>query len=304
MGVLKSRPEYAQILDKNANRGWKPVRGKPNPIRPSALYNGTVYPVIPFTIKGVLWYQGESDSLYAARYKLLFPDLIKAWRKAWGQGDFPFIFAQVSSLKDRTWIGVFNPKECAWAWLRESQAYGLNEPNTAMIATHDIGEWEDIHPQNKDDVGKRFALAAAALVGEKVVASGPVYKSHEIRKDKVVVSFDHIHGGLRTQEVRMNNKAGFAPGADLEAFVAKADKLTGFILCGADRVFHEADAVIKGDTVVVSSPKVTKPVAVRYAWATFTLANLYNGAGLPAYPFRSDTFPMPPLVRKTPAKKK
>lgn len=304
MDVLKGRPEYAHILDKTTNRNWKPVKRKPNPLRPTALYNGTVHPLIPFTIKGVLWYQGESDSPYPDTYTLLFPELIRVWRKAWGQGDFPFIFAQISSCKDRAWSAAFEPKESAWAWQREAQAYGLNEPNTAMIATHDVGEWEDIHPQNKNDVGKRFALAAAALGGEKVVAAGPVYKSHEILKDKVVVSFDHIHGGLRAREVRMNKTAGMAPGADPEAFIAEAGKLTGFTICGADRVFHESDAVIEGDKVVVSSPKVKEPVAVRYAWATFALANLYSDAGLPAYPFRSDTFPMPILMKKQPARTK
>jgi len=303
MDVLKSRPEYAHILDKTANRSWRPVKGKPNPVRPSALYNGTIHPLIPFTIKGVLWYQGESDSRYADTYRLLFPELIRAWRKTWGQGDFPFVFAQLSSCQDRGWSAALEPRECAWAWQRESQAYGLNEPNTAMIATHDIGEWEDIHPQNKNDVGRRFALAAAALAGEEVVAAGPVYKSHEIRKGEVVVSFDHVHGGLRAREVRMNKKAGFAPGSDPEAFVAKAGKLTGFTICGADRVFHECDAVIEGDKVVVSSPHVKEPVAVRYAWATFALANLYNGAELPACPFRTDAFPMPTLVKEPPARK-
>ena len=167
----------------------------------------------------------------------------------------------------------------------------------AAMASATIGEWEDIHPQNKNEVGRRFALVAAALDGEEVVAAGPVYKSHEIRENKVVVSFENVHGGLIAKEVRMNKNKGLAPGSDPEAFVAGADTLTGFWACGKDRVFRAADAVIVGDKVVVSSAEVKEPVAVRYAWATFTLANLYNRDGLPAHPFRTDAFPMPQLVK-------
>jgi sialate O-acetylesterase len=295
--VLESRPEYALFLDPGKNNNYKPVNGEPNPARPVALYNGTIHPLMPFGIKGVLWYQGESDSRYADTYRLLFPDLIRAWRAEWGQGVFPFIFAQLSSNEDRSWSAAFEPKECAWAWLREAQTCGLNEPNTAMIVIYDIGEWEDIHPQDKDEVGRRFALAVAALEDNTVIAQGPVYKSHEIRKQRIIVSFDNLEGGLLAKEVRMNKNKGLAPGSDPEAFVAPADQLVGFTICGPDRVFYEAKAVInpKGDAVIVGSPKVTEPVAVRYAWATFALANLYNQAGLPAHPFRTDDFSMPKL---------
>jgi sialate O-acetylesterase len=137
----------------------------------------------------------------------------------------------------------------------------------------------------------------AALEDNTVIAQGPVYKSHEIRKQRIIVSFDNLEGGLLAKEVRMNKNKGLAPGSDPEAVVAPADQLVGFTICGPDRVFYEAKAVInpKGDAVIVGSPKVTEPVAVRYAWATFALANLYNQAGLPAHPFRTDDFSMPKL---------
>jgi sialate O-acetylesterase len=196
----------------------------------------------------------------------------------------------------RTALGVL-PEE-AWAWQREAQTYGLKEKNTAMIATHDVGEWDDIHPQNKAAVGERFALAAASMAGEKLISQGPLYKSFEIQDEKIMISFRNISGGLQTQEVRMNKNAGLKPGTDSEAFIARADKLTGFSIAGEDGRFYKAIAEIKNDQVVVSSVKVKKPLHVRYAWATFTLANLYNNAGLPAYPFRTDSLPMPKLYQE------
>ncbi len=303
--VLESRPEYALFLDPEKNNNYKPKNGKPNPLRPVALYNGTIHPLIPFGIKGVLWYQGESDSRYADVYRRLFPDLIRNWRASWGQGDFPFVFAQLSSNKDRNWSAAFEPKESSWAWLREAQTFALDEPNTSMIVAYDLGEWEDIHPQNKEEVGRRFALAVAAMEGETVIARGPAYKGHEIRKRRMLLSFDNARGELRANEVRMNKNKGLAPGSDSEAFVLPADQLSGFIVCGPDRVFHEATAVLgpNGNTVIVESPEVAEPVAARYAWATFALANLSDQSGLPALPFRTDDFPMPALTAKKKPKK-
>lgn len=291
MPVLESRPEYADILDPEWNTAYRPEKdGSPNVRRPTVLYNGTVHPLQPYTIKGVLWNQGESDSRYSKRYRTLFPDLIRTWRNEWGQGDFPFIYAQLSSNKDRTWSLAFEPKESSWAWQREAQAYALNEPNTAMVASHDIGEWEDIHPQDKETLAERYILAAAKLDGEDVVASGPVYKSYRVDGNRILVSFSELHSGLESRRVAMNKNKGLEPGTDTEAFVAPANELMGFIICGADQQFHEAQAAIVGDEVAVWCDEVKEPVAVRYAWATFALANLYNEAGLPAFPFRTDDF--------------
>ena len=176
--ILKKDPRYQWILDPKQNRNNLPDKGKPNDKRPSALYNGTIYPLMPFSIKGVLWYQGESDSPYSNTYEHLFPHMIRSWREEWGQGDFPILFAQLSSCQDRRWSACYEPKESAWAWQREAQTYGLNEPKTAMIITHDLGEWEDIHPQAKELVGKRFAQQLKKLEEGKDL--NPSYKSHVI----------------------------------------------------------------------------------------------------------------------------
>ncbi|MCH2207664.1 MAG: hypothetical protein MK132_17545 [Lentisphaerales bacterium] len=181
----------------------------------------------------------------------------------------------------------------AWAWQRDAQAYGLNEPNTEMIATHDVGEMHDIHPQDKMTVGKRFAQMVAKNAGEKVVAHGPKFKSFVVKGQSIIISFENTYGGLMTKEVRMNHNAKIAPGKDPKAHRASSTELVGFVICGENKTFHEAKAVIKDDKVIVSSPKVSKPLAVRYAWKTFALANLYNKEGLPAYQFRTDNFIMP-----------
>ena len=290
--------KYPEILDPELNNNTKSRDGQPNPNRPSALYNGTVHPLHPFTIKGVLWYQGESDSRESERYRTLFPDLIRSWRTAWGQGDFPFAFVQLSSTKDRTWSILTEPYEEAWAWLREAQECALDLPHTAMVPAYDIGEWEDIHPQEKDEVGRRLAMASASLDGDDVIASGPVYAGYSVNGDNIVIRFDSILKGLESREIRMNLDKGFEPGADPNAFVAPADQLLGFTICGEDRVFHDAKAVINGNSVIVRSDKVPDPIAVRYAWRTFALANLFDKTGWPVLPFRTDDWPCPPLYRK------
>lgn len=300
--LLEANPAYALFLDPEQNSNCLPKNGEPNPQRPSALYNGMVYPVMPYTIKGVLWNQGESDSKWPHLYKTLFPEMIRSWRETWGQGDFPFVYAQLSSSEDRTWALIKNPREDSWAWQREAQCAALTEPNTAMVAAYDLGEWDDIHPQDKETLAKRYVLAVAKLDGDDVVfrigqslsgangcgrgyesrmtglvtssttptidwpiLTGPAFKSHTIDGNKVIITFDNLCGGLMTRRVVMNRNKGLAPGTDPEAFVAPEDKLTGFILCGADKVFHDADAQIVGDTVVLSCPDIPNPVAARYA---------------------------------------
>ncbi len=233
----------------------------------SDLYNGMIKPLVPFAIRGAIWYQGESNAGRAYQYRTLFPAMIKNWRDDWKQGDFPFLFVQLAPyMKIET-----EPKESTWAELREAQLMtSQNVPHTAQVVITDLGDEKDIHPKDKDPVGLRLALCALALAHkEPVVYSGPVYADMKVEDKKVVLGFKHLGGGL----------------------VVKGDKLTGFTIAGKDRKFVNAEAVIAGDKVVVSSPAVAEPVAVRYGWANYPVVNLYNREGLPATPFRTDTFP-------------
>ena len=238
-----------------------------HPHRPSGLYNAMIHPLIPFGIKGAIWYQGESNANRAYQYRTLFPAMIQNWRTDWGQGDFPFLFVQLANFKARE----DEPGESDWAELREAQTMTLSLPNTGMAVTIDIGEANDIHPTNKQDVGSRLALAARAIAyGEQIVYSGPMYDSMTVEGETIRLRFKHVGGGLLA-------KGGGA--------------LKGFAVAGADRKFVWADAKIDGDTIVVSSGKVAQPVAVRYAWAINPECNLYNKQGLPASPFRTDDWP-------------
>ncbi len=253
------------------NLGEMPPRPKPpmwvnNPNAPTALYNGMIAPLVPYGIRGAIWYQGESNAGRAYQYRELFPTMITNWRQDWGQGDFPFLFVQLANfMATRP-----EPGDSAWAELREAQSMTLRLPNTGMATIIDIGEADDIHPRNKQDVGKRLALWALAKThGRRIVYSGPLYESMRIQNDKIVLRFHHANG-LTTRD----------------------DKpLRGFAIAGADKKFVWAKAKIKGNTVVVSSADVPKPVAVRYAWADNPVCNLVNAAGLPASPFRTDNWP-------------
>ncbi len=234
--------------------------------KPLGLYNAMIAPLLNYRIKGVIWYQGESNTGRALEYRTLFPALIADWRQAWRQGDFPFLFVQLPNFME----ACEHPAESNWAVFRESQAKSLSVPNTAMAVAIDIGEWNDIHPLNKQDVGKRLALAAQKVAyGENVTFSGPVYRSMKIDNNKVILTFDHVGSGL----------------------VAKGGELKQFAIAGADQQFVWASAIIKDNKVIVWNEKIKKPVAVRYAWADNPAgANLYNLAGLPAAPFRTDNF--------------
>lgn len=222
---------------------------------PGALHNGMIAPLQPFAIRGVLWYQGEANSGRPDAYEKLLPGLIADWRKVWGQ-NLPFLFVQLAPFKST------HPA------FREAQLrIWQKTPHTAMVVTTDVGDANDIHPIRKRPVGERLALAARALsYGEKVEYSGPVFKNMSIESDRAVISFTHVGAGL----------------------VAKGDSLIGFTIAGGDGKFIAARAVIEGSTVVVTSDRITKPVAVRYAWATVPDGNLFNREGLPATPFRSD----------------
>lgn len=245
---------------------WPP-QGPDSPGRPASLYNAMIHPLVPYAIRGAIWYQGESNADRAYQYRRLFPAMIKDWRQAWGQGDFPFYFVQLANYTARS----EQPKATdAWAELREAQLMTLALPATGMAVIIDIGDANDIHPKNKQDVGVRLALIALAKsYGKEIAYSGPIYSGMEARGSEIVLRFDHADGGL----------------------VAKDGPLVGFAVAGDDQVWAWADARIEGDTVVVNTPNVPTPVAVRYAWQANPACNLYNGAGLPASPFRTDDWP-------------
>lgn len=256
---LEGEEDFKPILERAAT--FNPN----NPNQASVLYNGMIRPVVPFAIRGALWYQGESNAGRAAQYKKLFPAMIRDWRKQWGQGDFSFLFVQLAPFR----YGNANPQNLAEAW--EAQLQTLSVPNTGMAVTTDIANVKDIHPQNKQDVGKRLALwALAKTYGKDLVYSGPLYDSSAVEGAKVRVKFKHAEGGL----------------------VCKGEKLTHFTIAGEDEQFVPAEAQIDGQSVVVSSPQVQKPVAVRFGWEDTAEPNLFNAAGLPASPFRTDTFKM------------
>jgi sialate O-acetylesterase len=226
-----------------------------------------IAPLIDYAIRGVIWYQGESNAApyRSLEYRRLFPLLIADWRRAWNQGPFPFLFVQLANLQQGE--KKPEPSESTWAELQEAQRMTLSVPNTGMAVTVDIGEPHDIHPGNKQEVGRRLTLAARAVAyGENIVYSGPIYSGVVIERNGVRVRFTHLGGGL----------------------VAEGGKLKAFAIAGRDRKFVWADARIEGRTVFVSSPQVGYPVAVRYAWGDDPEVSLYNVEGLPASPFRTD----------------
>ncbi|RRA97768.1 sialate O-acetylesterase [Larkinella rosea] len=253
-----------RIADFNRNA----VLVNPN-LTGTILYNAMLKPLIPYAIQGVIWYQGETNAGRAFQYRKTFPLMITDWRTRWGQGDFPFLFVQLASFNAANGNSA---KGSTWGELREAQTMTLALPNTGMAVTSDIGEPKDIHPKNKQDVGKRLALNALKTVyGQNRVYSGPVFKSMEINGNKAVLTFDQVGGGLLSTD-----KYGY---------------LKGFEVAGADQKFYWAKAEIQGDKVVVYANEVATPVSVHYGWADDNgEVNLYNKEGLPAVPFRTDTW--------------
>jgi sialate O-acetylesterase len=239
--------------------------GLNSPYSPTGLFNGMIRPIIPYTIRGIIWYQGESNTGRAEQYRTLFPAMIKCWREAWKEGDLPFYYVQLANF-----MAVRpEPGPSEWAELREAQLMTLATPNTGMAVAIDVGEANNIHPKNKQDIGKRLSLWALAKTYKKDVEySGPLYKYMEVKDNNAILHFDNVGGGL----------------------ISKGGDLKGFAIAGADRKFVWADAKIEGDTVVVQSDKVAEPVAVRYGWADNPVCNLYNKANLPASPFRTDAW--------------
>jgi sialate O-acetylesterase len=226
------------------------------PTAPAVIYNAMIAPLQQFPIKGVIWYQGEANNLFARQYRELFPLLISDWRQGWGENKMPFLFVQIAPYRDMT------PE------LREAQLLTLKKsPHTAMAVTIDVGDANNIHPARKAPVGQRLALAARALAyGEKIEYSGPLFSSMKIKDGKAILSFTHADGGL----------------------IAKDGELKGFTIAAADKHFVPAKTKIEGSTIVVWSDEVAKPVAVRYGWNFVPDGNLFNQAGLPASPFRTD----------------
>jgi len=237
---------------------WEP--NIDNSWTPSGLYNAMIAPLTRFPIKGVIWYQGESNasSERAWLYAHLFQTMIQDWRRSWGQGDFPFLLVQLANFK--------TGPDAQWPELRDAQRQALALSHTGMAVTIDIGDPDDIHPKNKQDVGLRLALAARAIAyGEKIEYSGPLFRQATPEGRSMRVWFDHTGGGL----------------------TARGGALAGFEIAGSDHKFVPAEAVIDGATIVVSSTAVTAPAYVRYGWSDDPHCNLYNADGLPASPFRS-----------------
>ncbi len=234
---------------------------------PSLCYNAMINPLIPFAFKGVLWYQGESNAGRAYQYRKAFPLMIQDWRNKFGEGDFPFYFVQLASF-----ITNGNSNEgCAWAELREAQTMTLSLPNTGMVVTTDlVTDPRDIHPKNKQDVGKRLAaLALNNTYSKPRICGGPTYQSMEIKGNQIILTFENIGTGLTTPD-----KYGY---------------IKGFEIAGQDQVFHYAKAYIKDNKVILSSENVENPVAVHFSWiGDATESNLFNKEGFPAVPFRTD----------------
>jgi sialate O-acetylesterase len=292
---------YLAAVEKAKRDGVKP----PDPPRGMAdassshsqLYNGMIAPLLPYGIRGVLWYQGESNVGRAADYRCLLSALIRSWRYEWRQGEFPFLLVQLAPHRKI----IEQPQDSAWARLREAQwQTSLATANTGMAVITDWGHETDIHVKQKQPVGERLALLARALVYEEPVTySGPMFAAVQREGQHLTIRFDHIGSGLFAkrmvlEDVTKDGRSGLAGGA---LHVAKDDRhagpvaLQGFAIAGEDRRFVPALAEIRDEMVVVHSPRVSNPIAVRYGWADYPIGNLFNLEGLPAGPFRSDDWP-------------
>lgn len=237
--------------------------GPQSPHRVGNLWNGMIAPIIPYGIRGVIWYQGETNAGRFIEYETLFPAMITDWRNQWDQGEFPFLFVQLANYL----APDEQPRDDGWPNLRNAQTKTLSVSNTAMAVAIDVGSANDIHPRDKQSVAHRLALGALATVYDRDVRyQGPMFKAMRIEGDRIRIEFDHAQDGL----------------------IVRNKKLTGFAIAGADGKFVWADAEVDGNAVVVHSPDVSQPTAVRYAWSNNPAAVLYNSAGLPAVPFATD----------------
>ena len=274
---------YREKVAAAKKAGKKPTARAPRAPRQSAsLYNAMIHPLLPYAIKGAIWYQGEANAGRAYQYRTLFPLMIQSWRDGWKQGDFPFYAVELAPWdfnRKRSLDEISRkPGDSTWGELREAQIHaGKILPNVGTVTITDVGMKDDIHPTNKGPVGGRLALLALAdAYGRDVVASGPAYRRHVIKDGNVTIYFDHIGDGL----------------------IAEGGELTGFAIAGPDGVFVWANAEIVGDAVVVSHPNVKQPIGVRFGWADYPVVNLRNKNGLPAHPFRTDNLPMTTRPKK------
>jgi len=262
--VLRTTPEGRYFLEKFNQKIDTTAPGElPRNYRdPGANFYGMIRPLIPYGIKGVIWYQGENNVFEYQMYRNAFETMVKDWRNEWGEGDFPFYFVQLAPYH--------YSKEVVGAALRDAQRKALDIPNTGMAVTLDIGDTTNIHPKNKLDVGKRLSLWALAKTYGKVsmAYSGPMYESMKIERNKIRIDFAYAESGL----------------------YCKGGKLKCFTIAGKDKIFHPANAVIDGNTVIVSSNDVKHPVAVRFAFENTDEPNLFNKDGLPASTFRTDNW--------------
>ncbi len=288
MGEWLTRAEYE----------FPPAEVPPPPVPPpgprsphgvaGSLFNGMINPILPFTIKGVIWYQGEGNASRAWQYRKAFPLLIEDWRARWNQPDLPFYFCQLANNGQKK----SEPEDDNWAELRDAQTSALKLPHTGQAVLIDIGEAEAIHPINKKDAGERLAkVALADAYGKKIPFSSPVFESSAVEGAKVRIRFSHADGGLVARPLPATYNV-FLTENRTAPLVRNSpnSELEGFAICGEDHKWVWADARIEGGEVLVWSDQVPRPVAVRYAWAENPTVNLYNGAGLPAVPFRTDDF--------------
>jgi sialate O-acetylesterase len=268
-----------------------------DPKNPWVFYNGMIAPLIEFPVGGFIWYQAEANGHAPAGYENTLRQLIRSRRSEWKDTRLPFYFVQLPSFPfplDRTGE--------SWAWLREAQAkVAATEPRTGMAVALDLGEYEDIHPLRKREVGQRLAaIALADLKGNRADAEGPSLAGVTFENGKAILTFTNTGGGLRAGEVVMNRKKGQPPMKDPQAFRVEAGTLTGFTLAGPDGRYHDAIATLQGDRVILTSAQVPAPKYVRYAWANFSLGNLANARGVLASPFRTDAASMPATLQRPP----
>lgn len=264
--VIARHPEYATLVERRLQFEKKPTSRGINK-QAGHLYHGMLRPVIGYGIRGAVWYQGEANAARAHQYRTLFPRMIENWRNEWKQGDFPFYWAQLANFRETK----IHPEPSSWAELREAQSMTRSLDNTGEAVIIDLGDPKDIHPRNKQDVGGRLALLALNRTYGRVTAcESPRFRSISFAEGKATLRFDFVEDGLHS----------------------RGGRPTGFSVAGEDQVFHWASAEIVGkDTVLVSSPNVSKPVAVRYGWADNPVVTLYNSAQLPMCPFRTDDWP-------------
>lgn len=291
-GEWLARAEYALPALTAAERAAVPQPPpNPTPIQclPATLFNGMIQPLLPYAIRGAIWYQGEANASRAWQYRTAFPLMITDWRARWQQGDFPFYFCQLANFTAKS----DQPGDSNWAELRDAQTATLALPNSGQAVLIDIGESADIHPRNKRDAGERLArIALARDYGRPLPYSGPLFRTASNEPGRVRLHFTHTDGGLVAHPLPAVYDVRSANGETAPLLRnTPQSELEGFAICGADRKWVWAEARIENSSVVVSSPAVPEPVAVRYAWANNPTCNLYNGVGLPAVPFRTDDFP-------------